>query len=115
MVVPVEVLEAEFGKRSVDSFTRRELGTALVFDTEGAFAEIGGNRIASHLLTELETATPATDHPLRIVRLGTDPGHADLRIDAAPLWRRSEPGDDPDLAERLADDLAAWTRACAGW
>ncbi|KQN78523.1 hypothetical protein [Sphingomonas sp. Leaf62] len=78
-------------------------------------ADIGGNRLSATLLAELPAAMPATTQPLRTVRLGTDPGPADLRIDAAPLWRRSEPGDDPDLATALADDLAAWSRACVGW
>ena len=77
--------------------------------------EVGGNRLSASLLAELEAVTPATTSPLRTIRLGTDPGAADLRIDAPPLWRRSEPGDDPDLADRLADDLAAWSRACVGW
>lgn len=84
-------------------------------DGSGEILEIAGNRIAAALLAELEHATPTTGHPLRVVRLGSDPGQADLRIAAAaPLWRRSEPGDDRDLAEQLADDLAAWSRACAG-
>ena len=77
--------------------------------------EVGGNRLSASLLAELEAVTPATTSPLRTIRLGTDPGAADLRIDAPPLWRRSEPGDDLDLADRLADDLAAWSRACVGW
>lgn len=84
-------------------------------DRSAPTVEIAGNRIATALLADLATATPSTDHPCRIVRLGTDPDHADLRIDAAPLWRRAEPGDDPALAALLADDLAAWSRACVGW
>ncbi|MGN7161327.1 hypothetical protein [Sphingomonas sp. SAFR-052] len=92
----------------------REL-TRIGIDRGPDIAEVGGNRLSMTLLDELETATPATTQPLRTVRLGTDPGPADLRLDAAPLWRRSEPGDDPALADALADDLAAWSRACAGW
>lgn len=92
----------------------REL-TRIGIDRGTDIAEVGGNRLSTTLLAELETATPASTQPLRTVRLGTDPRPADLRIDAAPLWRRSEPGDDPALADMLADDLAAWSRACAGW
>lgn len=84
-------------------------------DRSTKVVEVGGNRIATVLLDELDGAVPADTHPRRIVRLGTDPADADLRIDAAPLWRRAEPGDDPALAEQLADDLAAWSRACVGW
>jgi hypothetical protein len=92
----------------------REL-TRIGIDRGTDIAEVGGNRLSTTLLAELEAATPASTQPLRTVRLGTDPGPADLRIDAAPLWRRSEPGDDSDLADMLADDLAAWSRACVGW
>lgn len=75
---------------------------------------MSGNHIARNLIGELERAEPSTDHPVRVVRLGTDPAPADLRIDALPLWRRAEPDDDRILAETLADDLAAWSRACVG-
>ncbi len=107
-------LAPQTGERLVRELTRIALAAGGI-DRAEPVVEIGGNRVASALLAELGDAVPATDHPLRVVRLGTDTDHADLRIDAAPLWRRSEPGDDPDLAERLADDLAAWSRACAGW
>jgi hypothetical protein len=94
----------------------RELGRiASGIDRSAAMVEIAGNRIATALLDELDTALPCDTHPRRVVRLGTDPKDADLRIDAAPLWRRAEPGDDLALAEQLADDLAAWSRACVGW
>ncbi|KQN91325.1 hypothetical protein ASE90_00330 [Sphingomonas sp. Leaf67] len=92
----------------------REL-SRIGIERDGDTADIGGNHLSATLLAELPAAMPATTQPLRIVRLGADPGPADLRIDAAPLWRRSEPGDDPDLAAALADDLAAWSRACVGW
>ena len=94
----------------------RELGRiAGRSDRSAATVDVAGNRIATTLLDELDTATPCEVHPRRVVRLGTDPKDADLRIDAAPLWRRAEPGDDPALADQLADDLAAWSRACVGW
>ncbi len=94
----------------------RELGRiAGQINRGAATVDVAGNRIATALLDELDTATPCDTHPRRVVRLGTDPDDADLRIDAPPLWRRAEPGDDPVLADRLADDLAAWSRACAGW
>jgi hypothetical protein len=51
---------------------------------------------------------------LRTVRLATDRAEADRRIDGLALWRRSEPGSSSELAEVLAADLHAWSRACAG-
>ncbi len=83
-------------------------------DDAGPDIDIGGNAIAPALLADLALADAVRDRPVRVVRLGSDPATADLRIDAAPLWRRAEPDDDPALAARLADDLALWTRACAG-
>ena len=73
--------------------------------------EIAGNLIPQALLASLRAATgvPAD----RVVRLMTDPAEADRKIDAAPLWRRSEPGNDLALVEILADDIAAWLTRCA--
>ena len=96
----------------------RELGRIARpagIDRSATVVEIAGNRIATGLLDELDAVVPSDAHPRRIVRLGTDPEDTDVRIDAAPLWRRSEPGDAPALAAQLADDLAAWSRACVGW
>lgn len=49
----------------------------------------------------------------RTVRLESDPAPADVKFPGVPLWRRSEPGNDPALAALLADDLADWVRRCA--
>lgn len=71
--------------------------------------EIAGNMVSPHLLRELGSARPGA---ARIVRLATDPGDANTKFEGAPLWRRAEPDNDPALAELLADDIAAWVRAC---
>lgn len=77
--------------------------------------EIAGNRLSAPLLASFAGATPFDQPgvPRRVIRLATDPAPADRRIDAAPLWRRTEPGDDPALADLLADDIAQWLAACA--
>ncbi|WP_294319791.1 hypothetical protein [uncultured Sphingomonas sp.] len=106
-------LSPQSGAALVRELTRIARPTGI--DRSATTVEVAGNRIAPKLLDELDAAYPADTHPRRVVRLGTDPKDADLRIDAAPLWRRVEPGDDPMLAEHLADDLAAWSRACVGW
>jgi len=77
---------------------------------------IGGNLVSTTLLADLSGAS-VHDHagvPRRVVRLESDPGAADHKVDAAPLWRRAEPGNDPALAAALADDVTTWVRSCAG-
>jgi hypothetical protein len=76
--------------------------------------ELAGNRLSRALLAELEHSVPSNEPPLRTVRLDTDTLPADRHFAGAPLWRRSEPGNDPDLARLLADDIAAWIATCAG-
>lgn len=77
----------------------------------GGTGNYGGNDLSPALLTELEGAETA---PARVIRLESDTRPGDLKLDAAPLWRRIEPDTDPALAGRLADDIAAWIRACEG-
>lgn len=92
----------------------REAGVA--FDAGpagGAPVEVAGNLVSPVLLDQLAHA-PAEDGVVRTVRLETDARPADLKIPGSPLWRRAEPDNDPELAELLADDIAAWVRACEG-
>ncbi|OYY69757.1 MAG: hypothetical protein B7Y47_11415 [Sphingomonas sp. 28-63-12] len=76
--------------------------------------EIAGNLINPLLLADLEAVSPIDGGVLRIVRLESDPAAADAKFPGAPLWRRSEPGNDPALAALLAADIADWVRQCAG-
>jgi hypothetical protein len=77
--------------------------------------EIGGSRLSIDLLAELTSISPFNEADLvslRTVRLESDAKPADLKVPATPLWRRAEPDNDPALAALLADDIAAWVRAC---
>jgi hypothetical protein len=76
----------------------------------GGGDDYGGNRISPVLLGELQRAGIAAQS--RTIRLESDPRPADRHVPGAPLWRRSEPDNDPALAALLADDIAAWIRAC---
>jgi hypothetical protein len=60
----------------------------------------------------LETAVPAPVSSLRTVRLASDRGEADARLEGPALWRRSEPGVSAALAEAIAADLHRWSREC---
>ncbi len=103
-----------------DSLVRDMLRTRLAIgdagdamDPAGSPIELAGNRVSQALLADLAEATPSSNAPLRTVRLDTDPLAADRQVIGPPLWRRSEPGNDPVLARLLADDIAAWIASCA--
>ena len=80
---------------------------------EGGPVSIAGNRISRPLLRDLNAADCVRDGLVRVVRLDTDPAVADRKVEGAPLWRRSEPGDDAAVAAILADDIAGWIDRCA--
>ena len=68
------------------------------------------------LLAGLAVATMSErpDRPQRVTRLETDFKSADAKFPGTPLWRRTEPDNDPALSALLADDITQWVRACAG-
>ncbi|WP_375420901.1 hypothetical protein [uncultured Sphingomonas sp.] len=95
----------------------RELGRMASRAGTDDPVEIAGNLISRRFLAELAGAVPVTtedDPRLRVVRLSSDPRPADRKIDAAPLWRRSEPGEDSVLVQQLVADIAEWITSCAG-
>ena len=95
----------------------KESGEAIgadLIEPPGPSVELAGNRLSRALLAELGSSVPSDHPPLRIVRLDTDTQPADRHVAGAPLWRRSEPGNDPELARLLAADIAAWIATCAG-
>jgi hypothetical protein len=77
----------------------------------GGGDDFAGNALSPAFLAELDNADLET---ARAIRLDSDPKTADARFAGAPLWRRAEPDNDPALAALLADDIAAWIRACEG-
>lgn len=82
--------------------------------TAGDGATIAGNEVSDAFLTELAEAHSTPHVATRVVRLESDPKPADLKLPGTPLWRRTEPDNDPVLAEVLADDIAHWVRSCEG-
>ncbi|HEU4960275.1 MAG TPA: hypothetical protein VFT56_07685 [Sphingomonas sp.] len=82
-------------------------------DRDGPPIELAGNRVPRPLLRALREAEPDEMPPCRIVRLDGDPRAADRHVPGPPLWRRSEPDNDAELAALLAEDLAVWIRRCA--
>lgn len=80
----------------------------------GGGAEWAGYHQAQPALRDaLAAARPAAVAPLRTLRLATDAGEADEKVEGPALWRRSEPGTSAELAQALARDIAEWRRRCA--
>lgn len=79
-----------------------------------AGVEWAGYAPSAELKADLAAAAPVPVASLRTVRLATDRAEADHRVEGPALWRRSEPGRSAELAEAIAADLHAWSRACAG-
>jgi hypothetical protein len=76
-------------------------------------AEYVGNTLSREMLTDLRDATSyAAKGALRVVRLESDPRGADIKFPAPPLWRRSEPDNDIELAQTLANDISRWIASC---
>jgi hypothetical protein len=78
----------------------------------GPPVELSGNMISRTLLCELLAAEPRVGGATRVVRLGKDKRIANLTLPDTPPWRRAEPGNDPLLAQTLADDIAEWIATC---
>jgi alpha-beta hydrolase superfamily lysophospholipase len=74
--------------------------------------EWAGYGPSSALREALAAAMPAPVPSLRIVRLASDRGEADAKLEGPALWRRSEPGVSAALAEAIAADLHRWSREC---
>ena len=90
-------------------------GASLVRDMERAgLAGVAwaGYAPSPGLQAELAAAAPEGAVRLRTVRLASDRAEADARIAGPALWRQSEPGRSPALAEALAADLAGWATTC---
>ena len=79
--------------------------------SDGASAGYAPN---PELLDRLSLVTPARSERLRTVRLASDRGQADRKIDHPPPWRRSEPQNSSQLGRIIASDIDEWVRRCAG-
>jgi pimeloyl-ACP methyl ester carboxylesterase len=92
-------------------------GASLVRDLERSGLVAGGGSAgyapSGALIDALRAATPAPLPRLRVVRLASDRGEADLKLDGPPLWRRSEPQNSLELARAIACDIETWLQQCA--
>ncbi|HWU74353.1 MAG TPA: hypothetical protein VN137_12780, partial [Sphingomonas sp.] len=107
-----EALVRELLRTSAAAGARIEIDLGN-YNDEGGPVTIAGNALSRTLLRDLNAADCVREGAVRVVRLDTDPAVADRKVAGAPLWRQSEPGDDPPLADLLADDIADWIARCA--
>jgi pimeloyl-ACP methyl ester carboxylesterase len=91
-------------------------GASLARDLKRAALAGGGDWAGypapEELKQAVEAAQPAAVERLRTARLATDAGAADVKLAGPSLWRRSEPGTSPELAQAMAEDIAEWSRTC---
>jgi hypothetical protein len=119
-LAPISGAAALADLRRTETAGGRARGASVAIQIAGdtdAPVVLAGNRIALPLfgaLAEDDRVAQTAGVPLRTVRLASDPQPAERKIDAAPLWRRAEPGNDLTLVEALADDIAGWITRCAG-
>ncbi len=97
------------------SLARDLLRASMVSQDEltGPVVELAGYPVADALLAQLRAARPVAPARLRVVRLESDRGEADLKVPGPALWRRSEPAKAPELATALACDISQWVDRCA--
>ncbi|MDB5670555.1 MAG: hypothetical protein JWO25_1514 [Alphaproteobacteria bacterium] len=91
-------------------------GASLIRDLERS-GMVGGGGSAGYdpapgLIAALRAASPAERSGTRVVRLASDRGPADRKVDGPPLWRRSEPQNSAELAALIASDIEEWIRQC---
>lgn len=102
----------ETGQRLVRDLMRTRLASGTDIES-GETLALAGNKVRKSLIDALGAASPAALSVLRTVRLETDQAPSDARIAAGPLWRRSEPGDDPVLQSEIVNDFRKWVSECA--
>ncbi len=91
-------------------------GASLCRDLERAEraggARHGGYPLCGSLWDSLQDSTAKPLQNGRTIRLVSDAQLADAKFDGPALWRRSEPGTAPDLADALANDIRDWAGRC---
>jgi hypothetical protein len=102
----------EPGQRLVRDLMRTRLTGATEQEAED-MVHVAGHVVRQSLLDTLSATIPAPLPYVRTARLETDAAETDVRLAGSPVWRRSEPGDDPALRRSILDDLIPWVKQCA--
>lgn len=110
--VPHWRLSPAAGATQIRDLDRAQLVGGGVDGADVPYLLRAGHRLSRNLHAQLTAAIALESDKVRTVRGADDPAPAHAHIDFAPLWRRSEPGDDTDLTTRIAQDIIDWTVSC---
>jgi pimeloyl-ACP methyl ester carboxylesterase len=102
----------ESGARLVRDLMRTRLTASSAEETEATIT-LAGNTLNRALLDALANAEALVHGGVRVARLATEGTPADVRLEGGPIWRRSEPGDDPALRASITADIINWAKSCA--
>ena len=101
-----------FAPEPGDRLVRTLMRTETPEESSDTQAFINGQMVSRTLLDDLSRITLRDPQRLRTLRLSTDRAAADRYVEASPLWRHAEPGEDPALAKLLAEDIHNWAGTC---
>ena len=101
-----------FSPEPGDRLVRTLLRTEIPEESTEAHAFINGQLVSRAFLDDMARLPLPNPACLRTLRLATDRAEADHHVEASPLWRHAEPGEDPALAELLAGDILNWAVTC---
>lgn len=101
-----------FAPEPGDRLVRTLMRTEMPEESSETHVFINGQMVSRTLLDDLSRITLPAPQRLRTLRLSTDRAEADRHVEASPLWRHAEPGEDPVLAALLAEDIRTWAETC---
>jgi len=101
-----------FAPEPGDRLVRTLMRTETPEESSDTHAFVNGQSVSRTLLNDMARLPLPTPQRLRTLRLSTDRAEADRHVEASPLWRHAEPGEDPALAALLAEDIRNWAETC---
>ncbi len=101
-----------FAPEPGDRLVRTLMRTEIPDESSETLIFVNGQWVSRGLVDELSRLPLPDPSRLRTLRLVTDRTDADRHVEASPLWRHAEPGEDPALAELLAEDILQWAVTC---
>jgi hypothetical protein len=101
-----------FAPEPGDRLVRTLMRTETPEESNETLIFVNGQWVCRDFLDELSRLPLPDPSRLRTLRLATDRTDADRHVEASPLWRHAEPGEDPALAELLAEDILQWAVTC---